>query len=202
MRAEGRCAGVLMCGGASRRMGCDKVFLTIEGESLWRRQIRKLEAVCDEVWLASGTHAPESFEEYAPRCIPDERLGVGPLAGLSAVLGRVSADWLLVLAVDLPFLSVDFLESLRKAAREGVGQVPISEQGFVEGLSAIYPCAIRALVEEQLRGKDFSLKALMGWALERGWITASAYPVAQGAQFANWNEPADRQASRSIQILI
>ena len=40
-------AGILLTGGASRRMGTDKATIVVGGETLARRTARLLSAVCD-----------------------------------------------------------------------------------------------------------------------------------------------------------
>ena len=80
--------GVVLAGGDSRRMGCDKAEIVIGGEPLWRRQVRVLRtAGADPVMLVRrpGQSAPDG--------IPILRDGVGdagPMAGLQAALSAAA----------------------------------------------------------------------------------------------------------------
>ena len=73
--------GVVLCGGQSRRMGRDKARLVLEGETLVSRAIRALDAVSDEVVLATGERP--RYPESGRRCVLDSVPDGGPLAGLA-----------------------------------------------------------------------------------------------------------------------
>src|SRR5690242_13084471 len=103
------CAGMLLTGGSSRRLGVDKASLVLDGETLAVRASRRLGAVCAPVLeLGDGVSGLTAVRE-APR-------GAGPLAALAA-----AGSWLrehghagraLLLAVDLPAVDEAFLRWL------------------------------------------------------------------------------------------
>ncbi len=102
-----------MAGGESRRMGRDKATLMVGGEPMWRRQIRTLrEAGFAEIMIARGAHEPLGAGEPGLVEVPDAVPGCGPLGGLATGLQRASTGWLLVLAVDLPFMPASFLREM------------------------------------------------------------------------------------------
>src|SRR3954463_5091935 len=107
------CSALLMAGGESRRMGRDKATLVIGGEELWRRQVRTLrEAGCAEIMIARGEREPLGIGEPGLIEVPDAMPGCGPLGGLVAGLRQAKTRWLLVLAVDLPFMPAAFLRQM------------------------------------------------------------------------------------------
>lgn len=96
-------AGVVLCGGASRRMGLDKAGLVLGGETLLARAVGVLDAVAPRVYLACGPHP--RYAELGRELVLDRRAGGGPLAGLESALLRLvehGGGWLGVLACDMP----------------------------------------------------------------------------------------------------
>ena len=108
-------AGILLTGGASRRMGTDKATLVIGGETLAVRTARVLAAVCEPV-VEVGTGAsglPVTREHPA---------GAGPLAALRAGVEFLGAQGpIVVVACDLPRLTESALR--RIADHPGAGSV-------------------------------------------------------------------------------
>ena len=75
-------AGVLLTGGASRRMGTDKARLVVNGETLAARSARVLTAVCDPVVeVGPGVSGLPAVLEEPP--------GAGPLVALLAGVGAL-----------------------------------------------------------------------------------------------------------------
>ncbi len=141
------CAGLVLAGGASSRMGTAKAFLDWKGEPLWRRQVRVLsEAGADPVILSG----PRCVEWQGHLVVQDERPGLGPLAGIISGLRQGLAPFLLVLAVDLPRMNVATLSQLIQRAKPEGGAVFRGAEGF-EPLAACYSQALLPEMEEELR---------------------------------------------------
>ncbi|HEX3817495.1 MAG TPA: molybdenum cofactor guanylyltransferase, partial [Chthoniobacterales bacterium] len=119
-------------------MGRDKALLEYEGEALWRRQEATLRQLEPEEVLISGPPRDGRLT------IADEFGNTGPLSGIATALRRCSAPLLVVLAVDLPRMTSEFLRSLLALSDHGKGVVPRCEK-FFEPLAAIYPKACFSL---------------------------------------------------------
>lgn len=125
--------GLVLAGGASRRMGADKALLIQGGVPLVVRAARLLAPICDRVLVASGPRPlGRGLEE-----IPDALPGVGPLGGLLAGLERASAPLVAVLAVDLPAADPAVLVRLA-AAWDGEAAVVPVVQGRPQPLHAVW----------------------------------------------------------------
>jgi molybdopterin-guanine dinucleotide biosynthesis protein A len=97
--------GILLTGGASRRMGTDKATIAWRGETLASRAARVLGQVCDPVVEAGpGFTTLRTIREVPP--------GSGPLAALLAGADALDATSVLLLACDMPFVEVPLLELL------------------------------------------------------------------------------------------
>ncbi len=128
-------------------MGRDKALLPLsDGRLLWQRQLDVLRQLGPAELFVSGPRR----EEFPPElvCLPDEQPGRGPLGGIASALGAMSAVQLVVLAVDLPLMTPEFLRGLLERATDGHGVVPQHrESGLHEPLAAVYPSACLALAQ-------------------------------------------------------
>lgn len=179
-------SAVLLAGGQSRRMGQDKVFLKIDGEPLWLRQTHKLEQVAEEI-LISVRDASSPIES-PHRKVFDPPGARGPLAGLASALRFASHPHLLVLAVDLPAMTSDYLLSLAAIITATTGVVPTAE-GFFQGTAAIYPKEILPHVESALTSDDLSFQGLIRKAIAGNLMTTVEVSSDELPLFANWNTP-------------
>ena len=192
MPAKIRFDAALLAGGRSSRLGRDKAFLDWRGQPLYVTQLRKLASLGpDRLWLSTRPEQPfPEVLEGVGRVI-DAVPDLGPLGGLQSILAASEADFLLVLAVDLPRMESDFLARL---VANGAGAVPRTERGW-EPLAALYPRAeFLGLVEEFLGAGKRRLQDLLDEAAARGWIRAVPVEGADSALFANLNTADDLAA--------
>jgi len=181
---------VLFAGGKSTRMGCDKATVLIDGQPLWRRQLTTLRALQPHEFFISGKpdgpYAGAGFEILA-----DNFPGLGPLAGLEAALRRASHPLVLVLAIDLPEMTAEFLSSLvRSPGLEVKGCVPQFDDWF-EPLAAVYPTACLPLAQECLRAADHSMQRFVRVAVDQGFIKVCRLDQNERPLFKNINRPGD-----------
>jgi len=119
-------SGFVLAGGQSFRMGSDKAMLPwtdCNGNpgTLLDHAVRRLQRVCATVHVCvahGGSAQAGSAQSYASSqatpapfimdAIPD----AGPLAGIVAAMELTRTEWNLFLAIDLPLLPVEFLQSL------------------------------------------------------------------------------------------
>lgn len=105
--------GLVLAGGRSSRMGTNKALLEINGETLLHRTMRLLEqAGCRQV-LISGDY-------YGYRCVTDTAQ-LGPLAGIAAGLDACQTEKLLILPVDMPYMTSELIQLLMHFRFEGNG---------------------------------------------------------------------------------
>ena len=186
-----RHSAVLLAGGKSSRMGRDKAFLEIEGHPLWRRQIETLRALSPEQLMISGP-AQEAWREF--EVVADVIAEAGPLAGVATALQRCPSPRLVVLAVDLPAMSADFLRSLLAHCSDDQGVVPRSSRGF-EPLAAVYPTRCVALAATSLLSGDFSMESFVQGALREKLVREHSISAREEHLFANLNTPVDYESA-------
>jgi molybdopterin-guanine dinucleotide biosynthesis protein A len=186
---------VLLAGGQSRRMGTDKAMVEIDGVPLWSHQVRLLASLEPVEIVVSGPR--RSGFPAALRNLEDEGPSRGPLTGLATTLRVAPAPDVIVLAIDLPEISTEFLTSLRARASRGRGVVPclsepVTRDKFYEPLVAIYPVECLPLVVRQLAGTDWSMQNFVRAGITAGLLTEYEISAETRRQFRNLNSPGDR----------
>jgi molybdopterin-guanine dinucleotide biosynthesis protein A len=112
--AIGNCEGLLLCGGAGRRVGgLDKGLLPFAGTTAAEAVLAVLMPHCERVFISANRHLERYRDLAIGPVITDRRPGhAGPLAGLEAVAAATASDRLLVLPCDLPHLGRQVPETL------------------------------------------------------------------------------------------
>ena len=101
------CSGVILAGGASRRMGRDKAWIEFEGQSLVERVIARLRLVCQDIVLVTSNREP--YQLLDARIVGDAFPGKGSLGGIYSGLSVTRFDRVIVVACDMPFLNTELL---------------------------------------------------------------------------------------------
>jgi molybdopterin-guanine dinucleotide biosynthesis protein A len=182
-------SAVLLAGGESRRMGRDKAAVVFRDEPLWRRQLRVLRDLgLEKVFVSARTEStwlPDDTE-----LLLDEPPSRGPLSGLTKALEQMETSHLLVLAVDMPFVTRELLHHLSSLAAEGCGVVP-RIGARAEPLAAIYPKESALDFAAALAGSDFSLQALVRRLEAAGQIRMVHVLPQDEHLYLSLNQPSD-----------
>jgi molybdenum cofactor guanylyltransferase len=137
--SSARIAGVVLCGGQSRRMGMSKATLPFGPETMLARTVRLLSQVIDKVFVvsAAGQMLPP-LPANARVCV-DEREASGPLEGLRVGLTAIQsvADAAFVTGCDTPLLVPAFVTRAIELLGEHDAAAPKID-GFYHPLAAVY----------------------------------------------------------------
>lgn len=182
-------SAVLLAGGESRRMGADKPTLEFRDKPLWRIQFDLLGQLRPVEIFVSARTKP-AWNPATAEFIADEEPSRGPLSGLAAALPRIKTKHLLVLAVDMPFMSEEHLRLLCDKIEPGRGVIPTIENRF-EPLAAIYPVEAAVDIHTALAGTDFSMRTLANTLVKAGKLRVVPVAAEQRISYQNLNEPAD-----------
>lgn len=129
-------SGVILAGGASRRMGRDKALLDLGGRPLIAVVAERLRIVADEVIICANQ--VERYAPFADRCVPDVYPGVGTLGGLHAGLAAAAHEWVIVVGCDMPFIRPALLAWFVAAVANSDLAILRHGDGGVEPLHAVY----------------------------------------------------------------
>jgi molybdopterin-guanine dinucleotide biosynthesis protein A len=187
--------GFILAGGESSRMGRDKALLELEGVALIVRTARLVESVGDRCTVVGDSVRLEGLELDV---IEDEFPGAGPLGGIATALRASGAEWNLVVACDLPYMTREWLEFLigRAVRSDADAVVPMNERG-AEPLCAVYrkraEAAIRAALDRGVRKVTDGLADVRIEFIEpREWKGFDS----DGLLFKNMNSPADYEEAK------
>ena len=184
------CSGALLCGGESSRMGRDKAFLEIHGTPLWKIQLGKLRTVCGDVLICGNPAQAAFMTTPEARFEPDATPSLGPLSGLARALARTRTTRVLVLAIDMPKMTEEYLARLLSLGSDTCGVVPESG-GVFEGLCAVYPACLLPTVEALLSGPVRSLQTLIRTGISSHRLISHSISSEDRPLFENWNAPED-----------
>jgi molybdenum cofactor guanylyltransferase len=203
------CAGVVLAGGRSSRMGTPKAALEWHGSTLLRRTVGI---------VARAANGPVVVVSAAGQDLPglhggvmvaeDPRPGKGPVQGIAAGLAalRGQAEAAFVCSTDLPFLHPAFVRRVLRVLDERDGPdvaLPVA-RGYPQPLAAAYrvtlaDAAERLVKEDRLRPAflfdECRVERLDDATLRQDPVLAALDPDLDSV--VNVNEPADYEAARA-----
>jgi molybdopterin-guanine dinucleotide biosynthesis protein A len=190
--------GVVLAGGASRRLGVDKALLQFDDGPLLCIVVKRLAQVCPRVLVAVDRADRYRHLGLAVDFVTDESPGLGPLAGLQAALRAGRMEHTLVVACDLPFLNPALLRHMAQLPRTYDALVP-RWLGRWQPLHAVYARSCLAVVDKLLASGGGSMHDL----LDRVQVQALDEDELrrldpQGLSLINLNTPADVKRAQRL----
>lgn len=202
--------GFVLAGGESSRMGKDKAGLVLGGQTFIERIALELAAVTSAVTIVSSKRAGggEGFNlsgRILP-VIPDVFKGWGALGGLHAALAATRADWVLVVACDLPFVTRDLFLHLAGRRGDHDAVAPLQEDQRPQPLCAFYRTAgCREISDRLIKAGERRPVSLLQ-SVRTAWIGFKELADLNGASrfFENVNTPEDyaRAQQRGGSVLV
>ena len=203
---------IILAGGLSSRMGQPKALLSwINGESLISHALRKgLDADVADILISIGddeqlgnaiqTHIIDTLsnnEKEKVSIVRDSIERCGPLGGLYSALAVGTSPAYAVMAVDMPFMSMDlYYEWLYQVNHNNwTAIVPTGATGRPEPMAGIYRPHIVSLLPTILAGEDVSLHHALDTIGHVESIDASDYSW----ELSNVNHFDDYQWARALE---
>lgn len=197
-------AAVLMAGGRSVRMGRDKACLDWQGRPLWQVQAEKLLSTGgDPVVVACRRQQALHEKTVSPgrlawRFDPDEE-ETGPAGVVVRMLDEFKLP-LLLLAVDMPFMTAAFLnQSIVAAAPPAQGLFFESRHGL-EPLAGWYSPGMLPVMRGCMARGRLGLRAMIHECRLQGLAALQPVREADEALFANLNTPEHWEAAASASV--
>jgi molybdopterin-guanine dinucleotide biosynthesis protein A len=183
--------GIVLAGGLGRRMsddgsGTDKGLRTFRGRPMASHVIGRLAPQVGPVAINTGRD-DAAWRAFGLPLVPDEIGGfAGPLAGLHAALGWARTPWVVTAPCDTPFLPLDLVSRLARAAAGTGARIAVARTGS-------QPHPVFALVDRTLRD---DLAAFLGSGRRRIDAWYAPLPVVEvdfgdDAPFRNINTADD-----------
>ena len=144
-------AGIVLCGGHSKRMGRPKADLPFGRQNLLSRVIERVGQAVSQVVVVAAAH--QEFGSFPPtaRLIRDQVLDRGPLGGLSAGLASIIEEYeaAFLSSCDSPFVEPLFIRRLFDLLGADAVCVPYVED-HLHPLAAVYRTSVLPAVHRQL----------------------------------------------------
>jgi molybdopterin-guanine dinucleotide biosynthesis protein A len=142
-------------------MGRDKAALPIGGEPLLRRAVGRLRLALAEV-IVVGAPALAPLVP-ATRIVADEWPGRGPLGALATAFHATDAEWVMLVACDMPFTQPALIREIARLALTTSEVDAVAPRGArgLEPLHAAYHRACLPLAIARLAGDDSSLQGML-----------------------------------------
>ncbi|MGH9316994.1 MAG: nucleotidyltransferase family protein [Thermoanaerobaculia bacterium] len=137
-------AGILLAAGTSTRMGQNKLFFRLDGESILRRAVnRAFAAGLDPVVVVLGHEADRACAELSglacqPVFNPEYAMGINRSlrSGIAAVPAEAAAA--VVLLADMPLVTARMIATLIERYRETTAPLVVSDYGGVHAPPMLY----------------------------------------------------------------
>lgn len=188
----GQCdsAGFVLTGGASARMGRDKALLPYGDRTLVEHVAGMVAEAVGSVVLV-GT--PSRYGALGMAAIADTLEPCGPLGGILTALRASRAEWNLIVACDMPGITAALLREILEAARRAGAEclVPVSADGRLQPLCAVYHRSAAVKIEEALRQGIRKVRDCLGV------LRVAQWRVDDRGAFENLNTPGDWEMHHS-----
>lgn len=198
MRANEALSAYVLAGGRSSRMGTDKALLELQGKTLLERTLACAGEVASHVGIVGSA---AQFGKYGP-VVEDIFPDCGPLGGIHTALRTSTSDANLILAVDLPGLTPQFLRFLVAiAVKEPTAQAIVPRyDGRWQPLCAVYRREFAKAAETALQARRYRIDLLFAQVPAREISEAELESAGFNASiFRNVNTPADLEEARGGQ---
>jgi molybdopterin-guanine dinucleotide biosynthesis protein A len=186
--------GFVLAGGKSTRMGQDKAALTLNGQTLLEHALAAVRQVCRDVSVLGryeryGAFAP-TYEDIYPGC--------GPLGGIHAALSNSQTEFNLIIAVDTPFLSPEFLSYLaERAVTSGMVVTTPEIDDYTQPLCTVYSLDFLPIAEKAIKAGNYKIVPLFPRNQTLVIKQSELRRFAFGAEmFENLNTPDDMERAR------
>jgi len=151
---------IILAGGRSSRFGCSKAFEPVGGKSLIQWVIDRLTLLSKEILIVT---AESGNFAYSPspviKRVIDIYPGKGPLGGIYSGLVASSCSRAIVVACDMPFVSVALLDYMAQFIPAFDVVVPRMKE-MVEPLCAIYSKNCVVPIQRLLERNELAIREL------------------------------------------
>ena len=194
--------GVVLAGGKSRRMGCDKALLSFDGTPLIKHTTRLLQSIFSQVLIVSNHR--QKYEFLRLQVVPDSVPNSGPLGGIHTALLAGDGQPVFVVGCDLPFINRQLIEyivdfpltedsksySSKRFDATRMAKIPTQKE-HLQPLCGLYFPGCFSVIEHRLNQRELkTMEALKELCLVRVPIT-SEQSFYKETLFDNINTPSE-----------
>ena len=183
--------GIVLAGGASRRMGADKALLPVSGRRMIEVVADRLRGAFAEVLVSAERGDDYGF--LGLEVVPDLEPGRGPIMGICSCLKRAHHDRAAVVACDVPRFDAAFLVGLVRELGGRDAVVPVDADGMPQPTFAAYRRSMVPHLERTMAAGRLSILDALALA------DVASVPLGAAARPCNLNTPAEYAAFLAAQ---
>jgi len=190
--------GVLLAGGKSRRMGEDKRYLVVGGQTLLERGLGVLRSIFQEVLVVIAQDSPPL--DLNARVVRDLVADCGSLGGLYTGLTQATTPYIFVVACDMPFLDPAVI--VQFTSRRSAADIVMAKlRARLHPMHALYSKQCLPFVEQMIGAQQLKIQEIVSnVSLRIRYVTEADLLTIDpsGHSFENVNTPADLDVARSL----
>ena len=187
----GGITGLILAGGAARRMGGgDKGLTELAGKPLIEYALARLAPQVDAIIINANRNVAR-YADYGHPVVTDQRQGFqGPLAGMASGLKAAETEFMVCAPCDSPLLPEDLVGRLFRQLREQDAELSVAHNG--ERLQPVFTLMRAALADSLLAFLDGGGRKIDQW-FQRHQLAVADFSD-QPAAFSNVNSPEELDA--------
>lgn len=150
--------GIVLAGGKSTRFGRDKSQAIFKGYTLLKKAIRIIEPLVQTILISSNNPQHKS---YSYPVVEDCIKNIGPLGGILSSLKESQTERNLILSVDMPMMSSNYLKYLIDKSERNAITIGADTNDQIHPLCGIYKLEIIPYIEANIIKEQYSLYNLI-----------------------------------------
>jgi len=179
----------IICGGKSKRMGFDKLFIKIKDKTLISLIVENMKKKFEKVYIISNDNNKFSnFKSQKTILIEDEIKGIGPIGGLYTGLKITDTQYNFVISGDIPYIDLELINNLIKNISNKHDVFIYKYKKNLYPLFGIYSTRIVEKIEKCIASKNYSMNNLLRI------VKTKVFPInddKKGISFINLNNRKD-----------
>ncbi len=144
--------------GRSTRMGRNKALLVYNRQTFIEHLAQEL-SWCEEVFVSTALKTEDS--RYGLSVVTDEHQDIGPIEGIRQSLRHAGTDYVLICAVDMPFVRKEMVKYLMEFISSDYDAYVFRDKDKVHPLFGIYSKAVLPAVENLIEEGRYRLTELL-----------------------------------------
>lgn len=149
----------VLTGGNSSRFGGNKLNHVLNGKTILQQTVEKINKRSDLPILIIGKKNYADFSNFEFH--KDMELGLGPLRGIYTALKYASAEYVFILAGDMPYIQSELINFLISHIKYEKDVIITINKGFYEPLFAIYKTSLILHFEKFLKKEQYKISAAL-----------------------------------------
>lgn len=193
-----KAGAIILSGGKSSRMGLNKAFLPLSEKTCIERillELKKSNMISEYILV---TNQIEDYHSLKMKTVSDVFPGMGPIAGLHAGLLSAKEDVNIVVACDMPFISIRLVDFMFNQLGNHEAVVPIIH-GNMHPLFAVYTKRLIDRMESALRTGNLKIRQFLRDA-DVHFVTEKDFSFATEEEiekiFFNMNRPEEYKVAQ------